>query len=213
MRHKRGNDEYERFYLQSLDWFLEANAGSAYAPAVLFLGAVRQREYARSTDPPDRDGLDAAIALTDSILLHPRGRVYAEKALLLRAGIFMDDLHEPARALEELDRARWRSKDTMLGAEKVRMRALIAAGEWETAEQRFARNAKHPDSTLAVLGSYGLGRLYFFTGAYDKAVAVNADLAEKYAWSPWANDALETAMIVKKAMIMDMIPAKRKIVT
>jgi tetratricopeptide (TPR) repeat protein len=200
MPRTRRNDGFEQFFIGSVDLFLDAYATSSYAPAVLFLGAVRRRDFARGADPPDREALVGAISLTDSILAHPRGKVYAEKALMLRAGIYMDDLHDPLRALEELDRVVWRSAQTMVAAETLRMRALIAARRWDEARQRFTRNAKHPDSTLAVLGTFGLARLYFYTGEYDEAVSASADLAEKYAWSPWANDALETAMIVKKAM-------------
>lgn len=200
MSRGRGDDEFNEFFHATLERFHALHGNSPIAPAVLLLTASLKRELALKTTPPDGTLLYEVIALTDSIVKHPQGRNHKAKAMLLKALVLMDDLHMPAEALETIELTRWRNKETYLAYEELRMRALFASGRWEQAEKRLSAIAKHGDSTYAVLGHYGLGRLYFFTGRYDSAVSVNSELAEKYSWSEWANDALETAMIVKAAM-------------
>lgn len=200
MHHEENDDGFNEFYLMSLDRFLVLHRDSPVAPTVLLLAASKKRMLARNKWPPDSTMLSEVLVLADSVTRHPRGRPHGANAMLLKATVLMDDLYMPVEALETIERTRWRSKETLLGFEELRMRALLAAGQWSRAEKRFRTFAEHRDSTYAVIASYGLGRLYFYTGRYDEAVAVNSELAEKYSWSKWANDALETAMVVKKAM-------------
>jgi len=85
-------------------------------------------------------------------------------------------------------------------AEDIRMLALVRAGAWEEAEQRFELLAESGDSTKAAVGLYGKGEASFFRGEYGEAVEILSSLAETYPWSPWANDALERALLVKEAL-------------
>ncbi|MCK4236091.1 MAG: tetratricopeptide repeat protein, partial [Candidatus Krumholzibacteria bacterium] len=200
MDYKKGDEAFDALFARSLEVFLERHSGSPFAPGVILIKAMDLRESSLRKDPQDRDGLLQAVILADSVLQHPKGAIFAEKASLFKARVQLEDLFMPDEAIETLDCAKWRNGRLARTAEEVRVRALLASGRWEVAKRRLWLLSKVADSTLATLGSYGLGRLHFLKGDYGKAVSELSELARRHAQSPWANDALETAMMVQSAM-------------
>jgi len=198
MRDEKRNELFISFFKKSLDLFLARYASSPVAPGVMLMMVSRYREEAMGAGATDH--LARAVQMADNVLHHPLGAPYRGRAALLKARMQLEDLHMPRRALETLDAVQWRGREQILAAEELRLRALLASGRWELSERRFTQLVTHSDSAVADLGRYGLGRLHFLTGDYEKAVRELSVFAEKNAESKWANDALETAMMVKKSL-------------
>jgi tetratricopeptide (TPR) repeat protein len=201
MEHKMDDDRFNAFFRRSMNFFLSRYGRSAVAPAVRFFMAERRRAGARRAAGGSGEEFEQAIALVDSVLHHPAGAHLHERASILKAEILLDDLHDPAGALETLDGARIRSRAEGLKAGLLRMQALLSLPRREYAEKRLSAMAGKPDSLIAIFGEYGLGRLSFLAGDYEDAVAELSRFAKRHAWNSLANDALETAMTVKVALI------------
>jgi len=115
--------------------------------------------------------------------------------------VLFEDLHRPDDALAELAAIPPRGGGGQTSAaQELRVRILLASGDRGAAAAALKRIAADPDTTVAYLGRYGLGRLAFLAGKYDESVKILSDLAEKHPSSAWANDALELAMDEKGAM-------------
>jgi outer membrane protein assembly factor BamD (BamD/ComL family) len=152
-------------------------------------GAGREERY--------REALD----IIGGILGHATSHFYSEPALLLRAEILLDGLHRPAEALEALRGASFRSVERSRQAERLVMRSLLIGGRWDEAEQRFGRLSSDADSVMAAIGIYGTGMMRFYRGEYQAALDSLSRFAEHHPWSEYANDALETAILVKEALV------------
>ena len=190
---------------KALETFLEDHGSSPVAPGVMFALAEDLRAQAES-------GIGREVALQEALdvlgrlLKHPKSGFYFEPALLLEAEILLDELHRPAGALEAFEGAEFRAIDKGREAERLIMRALIDAGRWEEAETRFALLSGDPDSVKSAVGRYGMGKMHFHRGEYDAAVDSLSRFAERHPWSEYANDALETAILIKEALIEDRAP-------
>ncbi len=181
--------------------FLERFGSSAFAPHVRLMAAEGKRESARSASGPAREKLlGEALALSDAAKRSGLGAPYYDKAAILKARVYFEDMHRSGEALAELSNAGRRDFALRLEAEELRGRILLASGNWKEAAAELGRIAADADTSVAFIGRYGLGRLAFLAGRYEESVKTLSDLAEKHPSSPWANDALELAMDVKGAM-------------
>ncbi len=190
---------------KALEAFLEDHEASPVAPGVMF--ALAEDLLAQAESGTGREeALQEALDVIDRILSHPKSGFYFEPALLLEAKILLDELHQPAGALEALEGAKFRAVDKGREAERLIMRALIDAGRWEEAESRFALLSGDPDSVKSAVGRYGIGKMHFYRGEYGAAVDSLSRFAERHPWSEYANDALETAILIKEALIEDRAP-------
>ena len=181
--------------------FLERFGSSAFAPHVRLMAAESKRESARNASGPAREKLLAeSLALSDAAKRSGLGAPYFDRAAILKARVYFEDMHISGEALAELSNVGKRDVLLRLEAEELRGRILLASGDWKDAAAGLGRIAADADTSVAFLGRYGLGRLAFLAGRYEESVKTLSDLAEKHPASPWANDALELAMDVKGAM-------------
>lgn len=181
--------------------FIERFGSSVHAPHVRLMAAESARESARSAAGPEREKLLAeTLALCDDAKRSGPGAQYSDRAAILKARVYFEDMRKPVEALAELSRIGRRDVVQRLETEELRARILLASGNWKDAAAELGRLAADPDSNVALLGRYGLGRLAFLAGKYEESVKTLSELAEKHPSSPWANDALELAMDVKGAM-------------
>ncbi|MCK4351082.1 MAG: hypothetical protein KAX13_09490, partial [Candidatus Krumholzibacteria bacterium] len=190
---------------KALETFLEDHGSSPVAAGVMFALAEDIRAQAASGTGREL-ALQEALDVIDRILSHPKSGFYREPALLLEAEILLDELHRPAGALEALEGAEFRATDRAREAERLIMRALIEAERWEEAELRFKLLSGDSDSVKAAVGRYGIGKMHFHRGEYGAALDSLSRFAERHPWSEYANDALETAMLVKEALVEDTAP-------
>ncbi|MFA4948133.1 MAG: tetratricopeptide repeat protein [Candidatus Krumholzibacteriia bacterium] len=181
--------------------FLERFDSSAFAPHVRVMAAESTRESARSASGPERERLlGEALALCDAAKRSGLGAPYFDKAAIMKAQVYFEDMQKSGEALAELSNVGRRNVVQRLEAEELRGRILLASGNWRDAAAELGRIAADADTSVALLGRYGLGRLAFLAGRYEESLKTLSDLAEKHPSSPWANDALELAMDVKGAM-------------
>jgi tetratricopeptide (TPR) repeat protein len=197
-----GNDPVLR---KALETFLEDHGASPVAPGIMFVLAEDLRSQAASGTKREA-ALREALDVIDRILEHPKSGFYREPALLLEAEILLEGLHRPDGAIEALEGAEFRAADRAREAERLIMNALIEAGRWKEAERRFTLLSGDVDSVKAAIGRYGMGKLRFYRGEYGAAVDSLSRFAESHPWSEYANDALETAMLVKEALVEDTAP-------
>lgn len=187
------------FYRKALDEFLALYPGSPIAPEVMLVLAKSLREEAL-LEGGSEELLMSALRTIDLVMDHPRGGLLQEQAVIFKASLFLEDLHRPRDALDALEGVDFLVANNSRRAEEIRMLALVRAGAWKEAEQRFELLAVSGDSMKAAVGLYGKGAASFFRGEYGEAVEILSSLAETYPRSPWANDALETALLVKEAL-------------
>ncbi|MGD1047298.1 MAG: tetratricopeptide repeat protein [Candidatus Krumholzibacteriaceae bacterium] len=181
--------------------FLDRFNASIYAPGVMFLMASDKREAAGAATGAAREKLLAeALALADDVKRQRLGAPYLESVCLFRAQVLFEDLHRSDEALSELAAIPPGSDAQTPEVVELRMRILLASPNRSEAATVLKRMAADPDTAVACLGRYGLGRLAFLGGRYDESVKILSDLAEKHPSSAWANDALELAMDEKGAM-------------
>jgi tetratricopeptide (TPR) repeat protein len=200
MEHKQGDDGFDAFFIRTLREFLDLYRDSPLSPGVLLVMAEHRWRGAHRTSPPDTAGILHAIALADSAAHHRTGFPFRERTAIFTARLQLDDLYRPAEALRTLERfKKWKGK-TRYTIEELRLRAFLAAGEWPPARKRFDELSASRDSLFVVLGRFGTGMMHYLRGEYGEAVKELSELAERYSWSPWANDALETAVMIKSAM-------------
>lgn len=190
------------FYRKALDKFLELYPGSPIVPEVMLVLAESMREEAL-LEGKDEKLLMSALGEIDGVMDHRWGKPLRERAAIFRAGLLLDDLHRPLDALEALEDVEFERAGEARRAEEIRMRALVRAGAWEEAEARFELLVSSGDSINAAIGLYGQGAASFFRGEYAESVEILSSLAETYPWSPWANDALETALLVGQGLRED----------
>jgi len=196
----RNDERFAAFYEEALRAFLREHGDSFLAPSVMLMMASDEREVVGRGGASAERSYRGALALVDQAMQHRQGAPYREPAALFKATVLFEDLHEPNEALAQLDRTVWRNEHFAREAAELRMRALLASADWPRAEQGLERLAAAGDSTTAVVGRYGLGRMKFLSGRYGEAVSSLSALAERYPWSAWANDALETAIALKESM-------------
>ena len=137
--------------------------------------------------------------MADSTIRNKRGRPYIEKASLIKARVQLYNLRDADAAIRTVDSGAWRHANVAREAAEIRLEALVMSGRWDDATKRFEALAASPDSVLAVSGKYGRGMVLFYRGEFDEAATVLSEVAKEATWSKWANDALATAVLVKRA--------------
>jgi len=195
----KGGNDLEAYFAEALAIFVSTREESAMTARLYLDAALRADRMAAGKGAAADAAADRALAYADSVLAHRHGRTYAEQAALIRARILLERRYDPGGALEALRRARWLSPQTAAEGERLRMKALLAAGRYDEARVRFSQLASSPDSTLAEMALYGEGMALFYRGEFPAARDTLAGLAERRPSSEWANDALETAVLIKQA--------------
>jgi tetratricopeptide (TPR) repeat protein len=196
VRLRKRDQGFSTLYSKVLDTFLARYADSPVAPGVMLALAENLREGAEG----DEEKLARALRTSDEVLTHRWGEAYVERVALFKARLLFENLNRPREALDALRAVRFSSAGGAREAAEIRMRALVRSGDRERAERDLEALAADPDSSISAAGRYGLGRMYFLRGDYEEAVDGLSSLAESCPWSPWANDALETAMLVAGAL-------------
>lgn len=198
MRRMERNEGFELFLESSMESFIERFGESASVPPVMLMMAGALEERASGSMPPGAGDYGRALELADDLLRHPMAAPYRDKALAVKARIFLDGYQEPDSALEALAEINPLAGKRGYELEMLRVRAYLASGRWGEAEAYAEVLAESGDSTKSALGRYGLGMVHFMCGRYEEAVEVLSALAERYVWSRWANDALETAILIRR---------------
>jgi len=196
---KAGEPAFEGYLERTSSLFVRTYGDSPRAPRVLLEAAEHAEIAARRGGPGERKYAARAVSMADSTRSHKRGRAYAEKALLLKARVTLDHLRDPAAALRVVDSGAWRHPNMAREAAAIRLEALVLSGRWDEAMERFDALAASPDSSLAASGKYGRGMVLFYRGKFEEAAAALSELAAEAPWSKWANDALETAVLIRRA--------------
>jgi tetratricopeptide (TPR) repeat protein len=183
--------------------YLKMYPHSTPAPLVLLEFARHQRGRAMGSIPPSREILMESIVLADSAFSHPGSAPFRDEILYFKASVLGDDLNMPEEALTVLEGVRGIRNKVSLKSKELLSRILIASGNWERSKKEFGEMAESGDSVVAALGEYQLGRLAFFRGEFDRAVEKLSDFARERTWNKWANDALDWAILLKRALKED----------
>lgn len=196
---KAGEPAFESYLGRAASTFVRLFADSPRAPRVLLEGAGHAGDAAKRGGDGERGSALRAVALADSAIAHRRGRPYMEKALLVKARMYLEHLHDPAAALRAVDEGQWRRPGAAAEAASIRLEALVLSGRWDEAARRFDALCASPDSSLAASGKYGRGMVLFYRGEFDESVNLLSEVAAEAPWSEWANDALATAVLIRRA--------------
>jgi len=206
MQDAQGDARFEALDSDVMQVFLDRFGSSALAPGVMLMMASSKREAAKNAGPARERLLDEALRIADGVKRGGLRSSYFERAAMFKARVLFEDLHRIAEALGEISGLSPRGVGQAAETAELRMRILLASGDWNASAAGLKRIAADADTSVALLGRYGLGRLAFLAGRYEESVGVLSDLAEKHPSSALANDALELAMEVKGAM-QDDTPA------
>ncbi len=194
-----GDPAFEGYLDRASSLFVRKYGESPRAPRLLLEGAGHAELAARRGGPGEREAAERAVVMADSTISHKRGRPYAGKALLIKARVSLEHLHDPAAALKAVDSGAWRHANMAREAAAIRLEALVLSGRRDEAMKRFDALAASPDSSLAASGKYGRGMVLFYRGKFEDAAKALSDVAAEAPWSKWANDALETAVLIRRA--------------
>ncbi len=196
---KAGDKAFEGYLERTSSTFVRKYNDSQRAPRLLLEGAEHAEYAARRGGPGEQAAAERAVIMADSTISHKRGRPYAEKALLIKARVLLEHLHDPGEALRAVDSGAWRHQNMAREAAAIRLEALILSGRWDEAIKRFDALVASPDSSLAASGKYGKGMVLFYRGDFEEAAKILSEVAAEAPWSKWANDALETAVLIRRA--------------
>ncbi|MBN2184770.1 MAG: tetratricopeptide repeat protein [Candidatus Krumholzibacteriota bacterium] len=200
MKENQGSGKFRDFEASLSDEFLRRNPESPVVPQVLL--SIAESEIAAITEKgkiSDRDA-DAVVSILDRVIGHRYGASYRKRAVLLKAGFLYYEMHRPAEALASLRGAEFTDIKDIRESARIEVLSLLAGGQKSKAGKRFAQLSSYPDSSIAALGRFAAGTLFFLTGEYQKSITELSGLAEDHPSSEWANDALDRAVLTKKAM-------------
>ncbi len=196
---KKGDPAFEGYLDRASSTYIRRFGSSPRAPRILLEQARHAAGAAERGGPAGRRQALRAIALADSVISHELGRPYAERAALIEARVYLERLGDPASALAAVDSREWRNPRMAREAQRIRLEALVLSGRWNEAAGRFEAMAASPDSSVAAEGRYGKGMVLFYMGRFDESVKVLSAMAAEAPWSRWANDALATAVLIRRA--------------
>ena len=200
---KAGAAAFERYLERASTIFIKRFPDSPRSPRILLEGAMHAELAARRGGPREREFAERAVVMADSTIKHKRGRPYMERAAFYKARVQLELLRDPDAAILTIDSMQWRHPNMAKEAAAIRLEALVLSGRWDDAMKRFTAQAASPDSSLAVAGKYGKGMVLFYRGEFDEAATVLSEVAKEAPWSKWANDALATAVLVRRAEAED----------
>lgn len=198
-----GEPDFEGYLERASSMFVRRYSDSPRAPRILLEGAMHAELAARRGGTGERAAAKRAVVMADSTISHRRGRQYAEKAGLIKARVSLEHLHDPEAALRAVDSGAWRHANLAREAQAIRLEAIMLSGRWDEAMKRFAALEASPDSSLAVSGKYGRGMVLFHRGEFEESAKVLSEVAAEAPGSRWANDALETAVLIRRAEMDD----------
>ncbi|MDD4858373.1 MAG: tetratricopeptide repeat protein, partial [Candidatus Krumholzibacteria bacterium] len=201
MTDRRDDTGFTSLATDLMQQYLDRFGASAAAPGVMLMMAETKRQAARNAAPGERERLfGEALAAAGGVRLHPFGAAFLERSCVFKAQMLFEDLHRGEDALRELGGMVPPGPRGAIAAEELRVRILLAMPDGRGAAKWFERLAAGPDTTVAILGRYALGRLAFLDGRFEESMKILSELAEKHPSSKWANDALDLAMEIKGAM-------------
>jgi TolA-binding protein len=203
LRGNFGKPGYEEYLERASSTFVRRYNDSPRAPRILLEGAMHAEFAARRGGAGGRAAAKRAVVMADSTISHRRGRQYAEKASLIKARVSLVHLHDPEAALRAVDSGAWRHASLAREAQAIRLEAIMLSGRWDEAMKRFAALEASPDSSLAVSGKFGRGMVLFHRGEFEESAKVLSEVAAEAPGSRWANDALETAVLIRRAEMDD----------
>ncbi|MCD6380080.1 tetratricopeptide repeat protein, partial [bacterium] len=198
MNQKMGGEDYENFLLQSTRRFLEEYDKSRMAPKAILLEAKLKFIQAVRVWPYSQKRLEEAFRAAEGVMGHWAASPYYDNARLLMAEIQLEGMGSPEKALDILDRSKWRRKSIEKRAKIMRAEALSISDRREEAEKELKALVLDSDSTIVPEVEFRLSELHFYSGKYSMALAGFSKLAEEYSSNNTANDALELAMFIKK---------------
>ncbi|MBU8921975.1 MAG: tetratricopeptide repeat protein [Bacteroidales bacterium] len=196
-------EDYRRIYEVMLSTFMEKFGRSPVVPQMLLAAASFNLESGDLAEKPEkgREHYRQALAFADSVLRHPAGRSYRERATIIKAQVLVDRLYRPTEALESLKGIAPRGKQERARVDELMMKAWLASGRFDEADSWFDGLLSSPDSARVAMASFGQAMTFLYRQEWEKAAGAFSALAEKYVWSTWANDALEQAVTIKKSII------------
>jgi len=198
-RDEEWTDEADAFFDRVLSLFSKKYPDARETAGVMLLRARIDRERVVKERKADRENLKGVIEIADRLMARSTDRSYAMQARILKARVLVEDLHDFHGGLKVLEGVKWPSRGDSLVAAELVSRALIGSGEWKRADSFFSKLEAKGDSTFTVLASFEEGMSLFYRGRYDEALKKLSSLARRYPWSKWANDALDLAIIMRKA--------------
>jgi len=203
MKQRDHSDAYHRFTRSLLNEFIGRDPDSPMVPQLLFSSVESSIKGNYEKAHYSAQEGDSVIYLLDKVIDHRNGSSYRKGAALLKAKFQLERLYRPLDAFATLSDIRFDEVRGIREAERIRAFSLLASGERKKAEELLARLKSHPDTNVAVLGRFVSGNLYFLKGDFEKSIELLSALAEEHPSSEWANDALERAMVCKKAIKND----------
>jgi tetratricopeptide (TPR) repeat protein len=198
-----GDPAFEGYLEEASSLFVRRFGASARAPRILLEGAGHAELAAGRGGAGERTSAARAVSLADSTMSHRRGRPYAERARLIKARVQLEHMHDPGAALRTVDSGAWRHPAEAREAQGIRLEALMLSGRWDEAMERFEALAASPDTALAVSGKYGKGMVLFYGGSFEESAKVLSEVAAEAPGGKWANDALATAVLIRRAEMDD----------
>ncbi len=200
MKHKAGREDYEEFLLKSTRSFLDEFDKSRFVPKVVLLEAELKFLQAKREWPYNNKKLKEAFRAAVGVMDHRAASPYYDRVCLLMAGIQLEGMWRPEKALDILDRSKWRPKSIENRAKIMRAKALSISDRGEEAEKELKALVSDTDSTVASEAGFRLSEFYLYSGRHSMALAGFSELAEKYSSNNPANDALELAMLIKQGI-------------
>ena len=162
----RGDGRFASLRDDLMQRFLERFGSSVFAPHVRLMAAESKREAARSASGPARERLlEEALALATRVKRSGLGAPYFDRAAILKARVYFEDLHRPGGGARGARRTS--GGGTSPGGWRRRSFACASfsrRGTGTTPPPGSSRLAADADTSVALLGRYGLGRLAFLAG-------------------------------------------------
>ncbi len=200
MEEGRGGGELDGFRTEAFGLYLETFSEGGMASSVRLMKAELDMEAAVRMWPHDRRRLSRALDELSLIDSDGGGRPYSDRARILMARIWLEGLNQPEKALPLLKKQGWLQAGLRKRADILRARALSLYLNGAENEKELEGLARSRDPEVSAEAAFRLSQRFLYTGRYSRAVEGFSALADTFRTSPRANDALEAAMLVKKAM-------------
>jgi len=152
---KEGDPGFESYLERASSTYLRRFGHSPRAPRVILEQARHAARAAEKGGPAGRKQAMQAVMLADRVISHKLGRPYSERAALLEARVYLENLGDPASALEAVDSHEWHNPAMAREAQRIRLEALVLSGRWDEAAGRFDAMASSADSSIAAEESTG----------------------------------------------------------
>jgi len=200
MEEDRGGEGLDDFRSGAFSLYIENFSEGGMASSVRLMKAELDMAEAVGKWPHDRKRLMEALNELSLIEGDGGGRPYSDRARILMAKIWLDGLNRPEKTLPLLEKRGWLQAGLRKRADIIRAAALSLSLDGADKEKELENLARNRDSEISAEAAFRLSERFLYTGRYSRAVEGFSALADTFRTSPRANDALETAMLIKKAM-------------